>query len=73
MVAHVTNNLNIKHLLCHLAFNHDMIFCCAVASDWDNINKECQQLVTAYNQKENKCCLEKHCSPGDRVLIVCSQ
>jgi hypothetical protein len=44
-----------------------MIFSCAVAINWDNKH---QQLVTASNQKENKSCLEKHYSPGDKVLIV---
>jgi hypothetical protein len=58
-----TINLSIKHLSCHLAFNHDMIFHFAVAINWDNMNKECQQLVIASNPKEKKSRLEKHYSP----------
>jgi hypothetical protein len=32
--VHTTINPNIKHSSCHLAFNKEMIFCCAMAVNW---------------------------------------
>jgi len=46
-----------------------MIFRQAVQVNWTKINEECQNLVVASNEKENKSRLNKHYSPGDRVLI----
>ncbi len=63
-------NPNIKHLPCHLAFHHDMIFHRAVAVNWDNIHAEGQKLVAASNNKENQLRLTKEYSPGDQILIT---
>jgi len=65
-----TINPNIKHSPCHLAFNQDMIFCCAVSVDWEAINQERQRLVAASNTKENKSRFNKQYATGDQVLIV---
>ena len=65
-----TINPNIKHSPCHLAFNQDMIFRCAVSVDWEAINHERQWLVAASNTKENKSRLNNQYAPGDQVLII---
>jgi hypothetical protein len=41
-------NLNIKHSPCHLAFNHDMIFCHAVNVSWDMIIHDKHQTSIKY-------------------------
>jgi hypothetical protein len=63
-------NPNIKHSLCHLAFNQDMIFRRAVKVDWNIIHNERQKLVAASNCKENQSRLNKQYLPGDKILIV---
>jgi hypothetical protein len=65
-----TNNPTIKPSPCHLAFNQDMIFYCAVQIDWNSIRQERQKSLAASNEKENRFCIEKHYSPDDKVLIV---
>ncbi len=60
----------IKRSPCHLAFNHDMIFCRAIKIDWDIIHDEHQKLVTASNQKENQSWHNKQYLPGDKVIII---
>ncbi len=65
-----TINPNIKHLPCHLAFNHDMIFHCAVLVNWEVFNKKHHKLITASNTKENQTSPQKNFSLGDQVLIL---
>ena len=60
----------IKHYPCHLAFNQEMIFCRAVAINWETINNERQHLLEASNSKENKSRLEKQYAPGEQILII---
>jgi hypothetical protein len=68
--VHTTINPNIKHLPFHLAFNQDLIFCHAVATDWDSISEEHQNLVTTSNHRENQAQLNKAYSPGDNILNI---
>jgi hypothetical protein len=63
-------NPNIKYSPCHLAFNHDMLFCQAATVDWTAVNNERQKLLQASNTKENQSRDPKRYSPGDQVLIV---
>lgn len=67
---HTTINPTIKHSPCHLAFNQDIIFCCAIHIDWNNVHQEHQNLLVASNKRENKSRLNKDYLPGDQVIIV---
>jgi hypothetical protein len=65
-----TINPNIKYLLSHLAFMHDMIFHKAVAIDRESIQQEHQHQTKMSNNKENSSRIKKTYYPGDYVLIV---
>jgi hypothetical protein len=41
-----------------------------VSVNWETISKECQQLVAASNNKENKARIGKEYTPSDQILIV---
>jgi hypothetical protein len=47
-----------------------MIFCKAVAVDWEKVQQERNKTITASNSRENKMRIAKDYKVGDQVLIV---
>jgi hypothetical protein len=65
-----TINPIIKYSPCHLAFNQDMIFQKATSINWEHINRECNKITAASNNKENKSRIARDYAIGEKVLLI---